>query len=295
MVGTTRRMFLAAAAAGGAGLCGLDEICAAKKRRGRKRKLWVGICDWSLKVKGRKSLELAGSIGLDGVQISPLEAAEVLSYSTRAEQKMYAAAVKDTGVRIASVGLNVTNKYPLATDPRGPGWLIQTIDAAAAMGCKATLLAFFGNGALMDGNTKKLKKKEIDSVVGRLKDAAPHAKSKGVYLGLENTLSARDNITIMDRVGSDYVQVYYDIANSTKNGYDVPAEIRMLKGRICEFHFKNTDGVLGESGVKCEPIAEAINEIGYEGWLVLERSFGDDPLAYFKQNADYIRKLFALS
>lgn len=276
-----------------AGVCSIDEPCLAPKAC--KPNLRVGICDWNLKVKGRKALEDAAKMGLDGVQVSPLEAAEVLSYSTKKEQKMYKKAVEDTGIQIASVGLNVSNKYPLATDPRGAEWLKQTIDAAAALGCTSTLLAFFGNGALMDGKTKELKTKEIDSVIAKLKEAAPYAKKKGVRLGLENTLSAKDNMMIMDRVGSEYVQVYYDIANSTNGGYDVPAEIKLLKGRICEFHFKNTDGVFGVSGIKCEPIAEAINEIGYEGWLVLEKSFDKDHLAYFKKNADYIRKLFAIS
>ena len=83
-----------------------------------------------------------------------------------------------------------------------------------------------------------------------------------------------------------------DIANSTKNGYDVLQEIRMLKGRICEFHFKNTEGVFGESGIDLPPVVEAVNDIGYQGWMVLERSPEKDFLAYFKKNADYIRKLF---
>jgi len=233
---------------------------------------------------------LAASIGLDGVQVSPQGDAEVLSYATPEEQAMYAKAMKDTGMKIASAGLNVTNRFPLATDPRGPAWLTQTVDAAVAFGCTATLIAFFGKGDLKDQDG--LKTNHIDTVVGYLKEAAPYAQSKGVYLGLENTLSAKDNMAIMDRVGNDHVQVYYDIANSTNNGYDVLKEIRMLKGRICEFHFKNTAGVFGEAGIDLPPVVEAVNDIGYKGWIVLERSFEKDHLAYFKKNADYVRKLF---
>jgi L-ribulose-5-phosphate 3-epimerase len=288
----SRRTFLTVSTLSLAGCAGVGVLPVSAKAK--TPRLRIGICDWSIKAKGRETLEKAASIGLDGVQISPQKATEKLSYATKEEQEMYRQAVKDTGVQIASVGLNVTNKYPLATDPRGTDWLFQTVDAAAALGCTSTLIAFFGKGALNDGKTKKLKKAEIDSVVGKLKEAAPYAKKKGVYLGLENTLSAKDNIAIMDRVGSDAVQVYYDIANSTGNGYDVPAEIRMLKGRICEFHFKNTKGLFGESGVDCVPIAEAINEINYSGWLVLERHFGDDMLGYYKQNAKYVRELFQI-
>jgi len=256
--------------------------------------LGVGVCDWSIGLRGqpRGAVEWCAKAGLDAVQISPNGAAEKLSYAAKKVQTEYNKLARDTGVRIASVGLTVTNGCPLATDERGAGWLVQTIDTAAALRCTATLIAFFGKGSLKA--RKALKKKEVDAVIGKLKEAAPHAKAKGVYLGLENTLSARENMMIMDKVGGDRVQVYYDIANSTNGGYDVPAEIRMLKGRICEFHFKNTKGAFGESGVKCEPIAKAIRETGFKGWLIMERSFGKDRMAYFRKNATYIRKLFAL-
>jgi L-ribulose-5-phosphate 3-epimerase len=259
-------------------------------------RLRIGVCDWNLKIKGRGAVEMVARIGLDGVQISPTSgAAETLSYATSAEQAEYRQAMKDTGMQIASVGLNIANQYPLATDPRAVSWLVQTVDAAAALGCTATLIAFFGKGDLRDTNTGGLKKAELDAVVGKLKEAAPHAKAKGVYLGLENTLSAKENMAIMDRVGSDHVQVYYDIANSSKDGYDVPNEIRMLKDRICEFHFKNSDGVFGEAGIDLHPIVEAVNSIDYKGWLVMERAMGKDIEGYFRKNAVYIRKLFQLS
>jgi len=292
---TTRREFLAgvaSAAGSAAGLAALGGGRLLGAKAAAVADLRVGVCDWSLGLKGAAALKAAGKIQLEGVQISPRGAGDKLSYSSDKEQKEYKDAVKATGVQVASVGLTLTNRYPLATDPRGAAWLVQTIDAANALGCKATLLAFFGRGNLRKGKT--LKKKEVDSVVAKLKEAAPRAKEKGVALGIENTLSAKDNAKILDRIGSDFVQVYYDIANSTNNGFDVPAEIRTLKGRICEFHFKNTKGLFGQSGVKLGPIAESIRAIGFKGWLILERSFGKDRMGYFQKNGEYIRKVFGL-
>ena len=287
----TRREFLGRSAAGIVGMGLVEELMAAKESAAPG--LRVGVCDWSIGAKGRKALDLARTIGLDGVQISPRGAGEKLSFTKAEEIEEYKKAVKETGVQIASVALGLLNEYPLASDPRGPGWLEQTIDAAAALGCTATLLAFFGRGDLRDAKGQ-LKGKDVDAVVGRLKDAAPRAKQKGVFLGIENWLSAADNLKILDRVGSDHVQVYYDIANSTVRGYDVPAEIRSLKGRICEFHLKNTDGLFGERGVKMPPVVEAVREIGYTGWLVMEQHFGKDMPGYFRANAAYIRKAFGL-
>jgi len=290
---TSRRRFLAGGAAAAAGAVLVRRLMA-MKQAGDLPALRIGVCDWSFGARGPAAFEKAAAIGLEGVQVSPRAAAETLSYATKAEQDEYLKAVKDTGVQVASLGLTVTNGCPLATDKRGPAWLTQTIDAAAALGAKTTLIAFFSKGSLLDEKTWKLKDRDVDAVVARLKDAAPHAKDKGVILGLESWLSAKDNLAILDRVGSDHVQVYYDIANSTVRGYDVPAEIRALKGRICQFHFKNTKGYFGQDGVKCEPIAEAIRQIGFAGWLVMERSFEKDAAAYFRRNAEHIRKLFGL-
>ena len=287
----TRREFLAGSAAGLAGASLAKELLAMKRVA---PKLGVGICDWSAGLRGKpaEAMAFCAELGLDALQISPRGADKTLSYAARAVQDAYKKAVKDTGVKIASVGLTVTNGCPLATDERGAGWLKQTVDAAAALGCTATLIAFFGKGSLKGKGG--LKREAIDAVVAKLKAAAPYAESKGVALGLENTLSAKENMAIMDKVGSKAVQVYYDIANSTSNGYDVPAEIRMLKGRICEFHLKNTKGVFGESGIDLKPIRKAILETGFSGWLIMERSFGRDKKAYFGKNAAAIRKVFDL-
>lgn len=295
---TTRREFLARAGTTAAA-AGMTLALPAWAKAAAEAGLHLGVCDWSIGARGQlKAFDIAAEIGLEGVQISPRAAAENLTYSDPKVQDQYRQAVKKTGLKIASVGLTVTNGCPLATDKRGVSWLIQTADAAAALGCTATLVAFFGRGDLRAKGKGKgprpLNKAAVDNVVAKLKEAAPHAATKGVALGLENTLSAKQNMQIIDRVGSEAVTVYYDIANSTANGYDVPAEIRMLKGRICEFHFKNTKGVFGESGVTLEPIVKAVLDIGYKGWLVMERCFGKDKVAYFRQNAAVLRKMLPL-
>ena len=97
---------------------------------------------------------------------------------------------------------------------------------------------------------------------------------------------------LVERVGHDAVRVYYDIGNSTSNGYDVPAEIRMLGDRICQFHFKDGGHYLGEGNVAMKPVAEAMNAIGYKGWVVLETSVpSKDRDADFRKNANFVRGL----
>ena len=86
----------------------------------------------------------------------------------------------------------------------------------------------------------ELDTKKVQRVVEVLRQIVPRAEDSGVYLGLENTLTARQNMDIIEQVGSDMVKVYYDVGNSWNYGYNVPEEIKLLKNTmICEVHIKD--------------------------------------------------------
>lgn len=281
-----RRTMLKATAAGLAGGAWAAAWRADATAAEGTAKIRIGSCRIGL-VDARKA-------GLDGVEIGVGSAADTLQVADPAVRQKYKDEMKQTGLVISSFMMGLLNGYPLASDPRGPAWLQQSIDAAKDLGAGVILVAFFGKGSLLDGD--QLKKADVDVVVERVKAAAPRAKQAGVILALENTLSAKQNIEILERIGEDSVAVYYDVGNSTRNGYDVPAEIRLLKNRIAMFHFKDGPNYLGEGVVKYEPIAAAIKDIGYQGWIVMETSNpSKDGVADAKRNAEYIRRLFGMS
>lgn len=245
---------------------------------------------------GSCSLDLvrAKAAGLDGVEVGVGGAADTLQIADPTHRAKLKEQMKETGLSISSFMMGLFNSYPLASDQRGPAWLEQSIDAAQDLGAKVILVAFFGKGSLEQG--KKLKTADVDVVVERIKKAAPRAKDKGIILGIENTVSAQQNVEIMERINNDAVKIYYDVYNLTGMGYDVPAEIRSLKEKIAIFHFKNGAQYLGEGKLQFDPIRDAINDIGYKGWIVLETSSpSKDAVADAKKNADFIRKLFKMA
>jgi len=67
---------------------------------------------------------------------------------------------------------------------------------------------------------------EIDHLVSVLREVAPAAEKAGVIIGLENYLSAADNLKLIDRVDSPAMSVYYDVGNSTDKGYECQATKR---------------------------------------------------------------------
>lgn len=281
----TRRDLLKTAAAGLAGATafpyGQPLATASEAKR-----IHIGSC--------AIGLAEAKQAGLDGVEVGVGNAADRLAIADPVVRKKYKDQMKETGLVISSLMMGLLNSQPLASDPRGPAWLEQSIDGARDLGAKAILVAFFGKGNLLDNN-KQLKNDDVDVVVKRLKAAAPRAKDAGVILAIENLLSARQNADILDRVGHETVQIYYDVYNLAGQGYEVPAEIRFLRQRIAMFHFKNGPHYLDDGKVQYPPAVAAIQEIGYKGWVVLETSSpSKNRVADARRNADYIKQLFGL-
>jgi len=239
------------------------------------------------------NLEQAKQAALDGVEIRVGDPADRLRIADPAVRQDYKEQMKRTGLVISSFMMGLLNTAPLASDPRAPAWLEQSIDAARDLKVAVILVAFFGKGNLL-GPDNQLKRDEVRAVVGRLKAAAPRAADAGVVLAIENTLSARQNAQILEEIGHQSVRVYYDVGNSTSRGYNVVEEIRFLRERIACFHFKDRDRYLGEGTIQFEPIASAITSINYHGWIVMETANPSrDPVADARRNAAFIRRLFA--
>lgn len=205
-----------------------------------------------------------------------------------AKQKEYTDAARKHGLAIAGVVLDVFHRHYLKNDPVAETFIDRGIQTAKNMKASVLLLPFFGKAALTNRD-------EMGRIADIVKQHAPAAKSAAVLLGLENTISAEDNAWILDRIGSPAVKVYYDIGNSTNNGFDTPKEIRWLGGkRICQIHIKDR-GYLGESGkIDIVENLRAIKDSGYKGWINFETSSpSKDREADLKKNFEILRKSMA--
>lgn len=288
MNGYTRRVFLGQAAClTGAAALGFG----ARAEDGAVPRM--GACDWSMGMGFDPGvMAVAKAIGLDGVELSAGTPKDTLEIADPALREKYKAAMAETGVIACSMAMGFLNEAPLATDPRGPSWLEQSIDACGDLGAKTLLMAFFGNGDLR--KKRKLKEEEMKAAAARIRAAAPRAADKGVVLAVENTLSGADNVKFLDMINESSVRVYYDIGNSTYNGYDVPAEIRALGGKIVQIHFKDAANYLGKGKVDVPAAVKAIKDIGYAGWIILETAKpSGDMQADFKANLEYSKGVFA--
>lgn len=246
----------------------------------------IGACDWSLGRRDPTCFDLAKDIGLDGVQVD-LGSLENEMHLRRPEiQQSYLAAARKTGVAIGGLALGALNKTALKSEPRAAIWLHDSIATARALGVKVILIAQFHNGDLKGDALG------IDRTVGLLQELAPRVEQAGLILGLENYLSAEENLAILDRINSPAVQVYYDTGNSTDKGYDIYSEIRQLKGRICEFHAKDGKFMLGAGRVDFQKVRAAIDDIGYRGWIHIEAAAPNGIATDYPAHLKLLRGIF---
>lgn len=256
---------------------------------------WAGVADAPGIRVGACVVDLdqAAAAGLAGVEVNVGPPGDRLRIADLEHRRELKGAMGATGLPICSLMMALYNECPLASDPRAPAWLDQSIDAAADLGAKVILIAFFGNGDLLDGQGQ-VKEADVDAVVKRLQAAAPRAQAAGVVLGIENYLDAGQNLEILERVNHPAVQVYYDVFNTgVTRGHDVPAEIRKLGSRIAQFHFKNDRKFLDAGPLDYRAISQAMRDINYQGWVILETSSPTgDAVADARRNGEYARSLF---
>ncbi len=284
MLKITRRKFLSSAVA--AGLC--SQITFAKEE-----KLRIGVTDWNLELGASpEAVPMAAKLGFDGVQMSfgrklvdgkmPTDNPDVIA--------RYLTLSKQYKIPIDGTCVDKLHDNGLKSDPLGPKWVLDSIRLTKALNAKVLLLPFFGRWALKT-------QEEMDHVGDALRELGPEATKAGVLLGLEDTISAADNVRIMERSRSASVLVYYDVGNSTQAGFDPVKEIRWLgKDRICQFHLKDNPHYLGEGNIQFAPIMRAIRDIGFSGFANLETDAHPDQLeADMRKNLTYIRNVMAQS
>jgi sugar phosphate isomerase/epimerase len=277
---TTRRQWLGAVTAG---------ALAARSVFAAREKLRIGVTDWNLMLGADpKAVSLASQLGFEGVQVSfgrkivdnkmPLDNPEIIAQYLQLS-KQYAIPIDGTCVdRLHDNGLK--------SDKLAPKWVLDAIRLTKDLHTKVLLVPFFGKWALTN-------QAEMDYTGDALRDLAPEAEKAGVILGIEDTISAEDNVRMIERAHSKNVMVYYDVGNSTKAGFDIVKEIRWLgKERICQFHLKDNPNYLGEGPIEFGPVMHTIRDIGFSGYANLETDAHEQTLeGDMRRNLMFIRKI----
>ena len=257
---------------------------------GRKRKIGVMIESFRLGVKG--GIKKAAELGADGFQIYVTRgemAPENMDVSARAAFKQF---VADQGLVISALCADY-----------GGGFLDAELNeekVEKTMGCMdlavdlGTSIITTHIGHLPDSEDDPKWRVSLEA----LTTLASYGESIGVCFATETGPESADHLlTFLEQINSSGAKVNYDPANLCMWGFDQVGGVKVLKDHIVHTHAK--DGLkgemkempLGKGNVDFPKWVAALDEIGYEGFLTIEREVGDDPEADISMAISFLRTL----
>jgi D-psicose/D-tagatose/L-ribulose 3-epimerase len=158
------------------------------------------------------------------------------------------------------------------------------IDQAAIMGCPRVIGPIYSVVGKADAVEEADQKREFDLVVKNLKPLAKYAEKKGVQLCIEplnrfetDFLNTCDKgLKLIKAVGSPAVKLHLDTFHMNIEEKNQGDAIRKAGKNLAHFHACGSDrGTPGGDHIDWKPIVKALNEIGYDGDVVIE-SFTTD-------------------
>lgn len=261
----------------------------------------VAVCDWMiLKRQKPGAFQLAKELGADGVEVDMGGLGDRPTFDSKLgdpvvrEQFLSRARELDLGISSIAMSGFYAQSFP---EREGIERIVQdTVDTAKAMGVGVVFLPMGVRGDLLVYPELR------PAIIERLRGAGRLAEAAGVVIGVETALDAKAEAALLDEVGSPAVKSYFNFANACQNGRSVVDELRILgKDRIVQIHASNTDRVWLENDTQLDltAIKACLEEMGWSGWLVIERSRdatrARDVKFNFSANVAHLKKIFQSS
>lgn len=276
----------------------------------------IGVITDCFKKNFYDSVSLAGSMNFDGVQV----------YATTGEFSPEALSCEDIEKYREHLKANNLAISALCGDMGGHGFEIASdnperiektkriIDLAVAFDTRVVTTHI---GVIpTDKNSDKYK-----TMLAALTECGKYASAHGVTLAIETGPEMADVLCEFVNAAGAGVGVNLDPANFVMvTGQDPAAAVRLLGKKIVHTHLKDgkmlkkTDPLIiynhfAEGGIEALNIADffietpvgegdvnwaeyisALREIGYDGYLTIERETGADPITDIKKAADFVRE-----
>ncbi len=276
----------------------------------------LGVITDCFKKSTKESVALAGSLGFDGIQI----------YATRGEfspENLTEADIAEYKKLLADNHLVVS---ALCADMGGHGFEIEAdnpariektcriIDLAAELGARAVTTHI---GVIPADKSHP----RYAIMLNALRACGEYASSKGITMAIETGPEVAPVLNDFVIAAGDGVGVNLDPANFVMvTGQDPAEAVRLIGKKIVHTHLKDgrklrecdaeevyhafakggieaisaadnfIETPVGEGSVNWDEYIGALREIGYDGFLTIEREVGEDPIADIIKARDFAKK-----
>lgn len=166
--------------------------------------------------------------------------------------------------------------------------LADLIEACGQLGMERIVLPFVDASRIDTG-------KDLEDVVGVLRDALDRANTTGVEIHLETDLSPRRFAQLLDRLPHPRLKVNYDSGNSASLGFDVREEVAAYGTRVGSVHIKDRilgGGTipLGQGRVNFPNLWECLKGVNYLGDFILQvaRDVSGEETAWARRNRAFV-------
>lgn len=243
----------------------------------------IGVCDWMiLKRQKLGAFDLARQLGSDGIEMDMGGLGQRVLFDNKMRDPKEATHFKHVadslGIEIGAIAMSGFYAQDLTKRDNYMALLEDCFDTMDKMavstghldGVKVAFLPLGGCGN--DWAQDKAKRSEI---VKRLHAIGEAAKARGKRIGIDTPLDAKGNLKLLKEIKSDGIAIFYKWQTIVENGWDVVKDIKKLGAKnICAIHASNSDRVWlrNDSTLDVPQIKKALDEMGWSGWLFVERS-----------------------
>lgn len=271
----------------------LSEVLMAQKR------YQIGVCDWMvLKRQKLGEFKLARELGCDGLEMDMGGLGKRDSFDNKIRQPEMARLFRHTAdsleIKVGAVAMSGFYGQSFAAKQSWK-WLVEDcLNTMQTMQAKVAFLPLGGCGK--DWTEKTAIRKEI---VFRLHEAGEMAAKRGMVIGIDTPLDAKENKKLLKEIDSPGIKIFYKFQTAVENKRDISKDLRKLGAdNICGIHASNTDGVWlrHDKAINMPEIKATLDKLRWSGWLFVERSRDVTDVRNVKrnygENVKYLKEVF---
>lgn len=249
----------------------------------------------------------AGSLGYDGVEVAPFTLADSVEEISKERRKEIRAQAEDAGVEV--VGLHwlfvkpeglYLNHPDDGVRKRTRDYLLRLIEFCGDLGGRTMVVGSPKQRNILEGQTYRDTYRRTLEV---LRSVLPEAKARGVVLCLEaldphqtNFLTdTEEAMRLVRDLDHPNLGTMVDVRSAWfGEKEEVPEVIRRVAPHIKHMHANDANRLgPGMGEVDFGPIAQALRDVGYEGYVSVEVfDFSPGPKEIARRSLEYLRRFF---